>query len=70
MDRRSETICAPATGEGGAISVIRVRGSNSINICSSIFQPSVKGKNLTEANGYTIIHGEIVDVDDTVDEVL
>lgn len=70
MDRRSETICAPATGEGGAISVIRVSGSNSINICSSIFRPSVKGKNLTEANGYTIIHGEIVDFDDTVDEVL
>ncbi|MFN8210359.1 MAG: tRNA uridine-5-carboxymethylaminomethyl(34) synthesis GTPase MnmE [Bacteroidales bacterium] len=70
MDRRSETICAPATGEGGAISVIRVSGSNSINICSSIFQPSVKGKNLTEAKGYTIIHGEIVDYDDTVDEVL
>jgi tRNA U34 5-carboxymethylaminomethyl modifying GTPase MnmE/TrmE len=35
--RKEETICAPATGSGGAIAVIRISGSQSIDICGKIF---------------------------------
>lgn len=62
-----ETIAAIATPLGvGAISIIRVSGSNAIEIVNKIF----KGKDLTTVPSHTIHYGHIVDKDETIDEVL
>lgn len=62
-----ETIAAIATPLGvGAISIIRVSGSNAIDIVNKIF----KGKNLTTVPSHTIHYGHIVDKDQMIDEVL
>ena len=51
----SETICAQATAQGGAIAVIRVSGQNAIEITSRIFS-----KDITSAKGYTLHYGHII----------
>ena len=62
-----DTICAIATGGGiGAVSIIKVSGSEAINIVNSIF----KGKDLTKVASHTINYGFIMDNNETVDEVL
>lgn len=62
-----ETIAAIATPLGvGAISIIRVSGSNAIDIVNKIF----KGKDLTTVPSHTIQYGHIVDKDQMIDEVL
>ena len=48
------TICAPATSFGGALSVIRVSGSDAISIVNSIFSKGIK-----DAPGYSVHYGEI-----------
>src|SRR4030042_4248635 len=70
MIRKEETICAPASSSGGAISVIRVSGAQSITICEKIFYPSVTGLIMREKAGFKIIHGEIRDGKEVIDEVL
>lgn len=70
MLRTEETICAPATSGGGAIAVIRVSGTQSISICDKIFFPSERKTNLTEQQGYTIVHGEIRSGEDVIDDVI
>ena len=70
MVRKEETICAPASSSGGAISVIRVSGAQSITICEKIFYPSVTGLIIREQAGFKIIHGEIRDGKEVIDEVL
>ncbi len=70
MIRKEETICAPASSSGGAISVIRVSGAQSITICEKIFYPSVTGLIIREQAGFKIIHGEIRDGKEVIDEVL
>ncbi len=60
MIRSEETICAPATAIGGAIAVIRISGSQSINICEKIFFPFDKRIKLPDQKGYTIVYGEII----------
>ena len=63
----NDTICAIATSQGiGAISIIRVSGSNAIKIVNSIF----KGKNLEEVESHTINYGHIIDNNKIIDEVL
>ncbi len=63
----NDTIAAISTALGvGAISIIRVSGSNSISIVNSIF----KGKNLQQQKSHTIHYGHIVDNDNVIDEVL
>ncbi len=63
----NDTICAISTSLGvGAISIIRVSGSEAIAICNSLF----KGKNLHNVNSHTINYGFIVDNDVIIDEVL
>jgi tRNA modification GTPase len=37
----SDTICAQATAQGGAISIIRVSGQNAIEITSRIFSKDI-----------------------------
>ena len=70
MTRKDETICAPATSSGGALSVVRMSGPLSIDICSKIFFPADKGLNFNEQSGFKIIHGEIRDGKEVVDDVL
>lgn len=62
-----DTIAAISTALGiGAISIIRVSGTESIKIVNSIF----KGKDLTKALTHTIHYGFIVENNETIDEVL
>lgn len=51
----NDTICAQATAQGGAISIIRVSGNRAIEITSSIFS-----KDLTKAKGYSLHYGNII----------
>ena len=63
----NDNITAISTAIGvGAISIIRVSGSDSISIVNSIF----KGKDLTKQESHTIHYGYIVDENEVVDEVL
>ena len=59
------TIAAPATGPGGAISLIRLSGPRAIAITESIFS-----KPLADAEGYTVHFGTVADGDRLLDEVL
>ena len=68
----NDTICALATPEGiGAIGVIRISGSNAIELVNNVF----KGKNLTTQPTHTAHFGRIVDSSNIdqpkiIDEVL
>ena len=64
----NDTICAIATSQGvGAISIIRVSGSEAVDIVAKIF----KGNNLKEVSSHTINYGKIVDKSgNIIDEVL
>ena len=64
----NDTICAIATSQGvGAISIIRVSGSEAVDIVGKIF----KGNNLKEVSSHTINYGKIVDKSgNIIDEVL
>jgi len=70
MSRKEETICAPATSQGGAISVIRMSGSQCFGICEKVFFPYDKKVNIGEQKGFSIIHGEIRDGKEIIDDVL
>ena len=70
MIRSEETICAPASGTGGAISIIRVSGSQSFSICENIFMPADKNIRVCEQKGYSILFGEIRSGEEIIDEVL
>ena len=67
-----DTICAPATAAGGALSLIRVSGSDAIGIVAKIFTPAPSGAPLREAGGYTLHFGHIVEPagGEWIDEVL
>ncbi len=65
-----DTIAALATGQGGAIAVIRVSGPDAVAVAGCIFTAR-SGKPLSEAAGYTVHYGDIRDADGAaVDEVL
>jgi tRNA modification GTPase len=68
--RKEETICAPATPSGGAISVIRVSGPKCMDICEKIFFPSKRSIKLKVQRGFNIIHGEIRNGEEIIDDVL
>jgi tRNA modification GTPase len=70
MIRTDRTICAVATGTGGAISVIRVSGADSISIVSKIFHPSSKSSNILNCKGFSLLFGDIYDNGLIIDEVL
>lgn len=70
MIRTGETICAPATAVGGAISIIRVNGPQSFTICEKLFIPLDKTIKLIDQKGFTIIFGNIQSGDEIIDEVL
>ena len=63
----NDTIAAISTTLGvGAISIIRVSGSDAIKIVNSIF----KGKDLKKVESHSISYGHIKDGDNLLDEVL
>ena len=65
-----DTICAPATPAGGAISVIRISGAKAIEIAGSLFTPK-SGKSLAQRAAGTVAFGDILDEEgETLDEVL
>ena len=68
--RKDETICAPATGSGGAISIIRISGSGSFRACDRIFHPSDGRLTAAMRKGFTIAYGEIRAGDEIIDDVL
>jgi tRNA modification GTPase len=70
MIRSEKTICAPATGRGGAISVIRVSGKLSFDICERVFFPTDKNLKFMEMPGYRSVLGEIRNGNEIIDEVV
>ena len=65
-----ETICALATPQGGAISVIRVSGEKAIEAVSAIFRPR-RGVALEERKNHTVAFGDIcINDSEVLDEVL
>ena len=62
-----DTIAAISTSLGvGAISIIRVSGTDAISIVNSIF----KGANLLKKETHTITYGHIIEENKIIDEVL
>ena len=60
MTDNNDTICAIATGRGGAIGIIRVSGEDAIGITDRIFTPAgINGAPLAERKPYTITYGQI-----------
>lgn len=70
MLRTEDTITAIATGTGGAVSIIRISGSKSHEICQHIFSPANKELKFTGLKGYSVVFGEIISDNEVVDEVL
>jgi tRNA modification GTPase len=70
MLRTEDTITALATGTGGAVSIIRISGSKSHEICQHIFSPFNKDLKLAGLKGYSVLFGEIISDNEIVDEVL
>lgn len=70
MIRKDETICAQAAPGGGALAVVRVSGSGSIDICSKIFTPASGKIKLSGLPGNSVVFGEIKESGNVVDEVL
>ncbi|OFX20808.1 MAG: tRNA uridine-5-carboxymethylaminomethyl(34) synthesis GTPase MnmE [Bacteroidetes bacterium GWA2_31_9] len=66
-----ETICAIATPSGiGAISIIRISGKKSFQICEKIFLPKSKSINFSNLKPFSIIYGNIIFDNEIIDEVL
>ncbi len=66
-----DTICATATAPGGAIGIVRVSGSEAIEIVERIFRPAA-GTPLSERKANTLTFGHIYPkgTDEPLDEVL
>ena len=65
------TICAISTSPGiGAIAVIRLSGSDALQIAGKVFQSPNKKKLLTEQPANTLHFGQIVFKDEVIDEVV
>lgn len=56
-----DTICAVATGHGGAIGIIRVSGDDALTIADKIFTPANGGIRLSERKGFSIAYGTVSD---------
>ncbi|MFO7574389.1 MAG: tRNA uridine-5-carboxymethylaminomethyl(34) synthesis GTPase MnmE, partial [Bacteroidales bacterium] len=70
MLSESLTICAPLHQPGSAITIIRVSGPQSIEICDRIFIARRRGRIVNE-KGYTLVYGDIADINgDVIDEVM
>lgn len=63
------TIAAQATGQGGALAVIRVSGAQAISVVDKIFRGR-HDKKLADQEGFTLHYGHIMDGSQVVDDVL
>jgi tRNA modification GTPase len=67
----NDTICALATPAGsGALSLIRVSGSDTFAIGDKIFKPQKKNATITTAPTHTLLFGNICGEAELIDEVL
>lgn len=57
----TETICAPATAQGGAIAIVRISGPEAIAAADAIFS-----RDLTAAPSHRALYGTVGDLDDVV----
>src|SRR5574344_1370734 len=65
-----DTICAIATGHGGALGIVRVSGDKALQITDSIFKAANK-QSLITAMGNTLLYGQIEEANgETIDDVL
>ena len=64
MNQFGDTICAPATGTGGAISIIRVSGPEALKLADSIVR--FRTGAALSSEGYTLKFGSIPEVDDVL----
>ena len=65
-----DTICALATPQGGAISVVRISGSQAIELAARIFVPR-RGHPLEQRASHTVVFGDLcTDGKEVLDEVL
>lgn len=65
-----DTIAAIATAPGeGGIGIIRISGEKSLEVAEKVFK-SMSGKTIKEYRQRTLIYGNIVDNENTIDEVL
>lgn len=67
MTRGEPTIVAPATAAGGAIAVVRFSGPDALTLCDRLFRGAAP---LSQAQGYTVHYGRIMDGERTIDDVL
>lgn len=67
-----DTIVAPATATGGALSIIRISGPHAIELCDKIFRShrALTGQVLAESKGGTLHYGYVMDGDQIVDDVV
>lgn len=68
MSEKTVAAISTPAGEGG-IGVIRISGSDAINIADKVFK-SVSGKKLCEISGYTALFGTVFDGDEPIDEAV
>ncbi len=66
----SDTICAPATGNGGAINIVRLSGTEAISITDSIFKAKDSKKTVANSASHQLIFGDIYLENEVLDEVL
>lgn len=64
------TIAAPASGYGGAISVIRLSGPDTFKIVSEVFTPASDKVVISESAGYTVHYGFFTEGAEQVDDVI
>jgi len=65
------TIVAPASGTGGAISIIRVSGKDALGIVDGVFKAKAEAmEGLAKSEGFSIVYGDIIDRDEILDDVL
>ncbi len=69
--KKHDTICAIATPPGtGAIAIIRISGTDALEVTGKVFRPVKKGKKLSSMPAQTIHRGQIFQDKKAVDEVL
>ena len=62
------TICAIATGQGGAIGIIRISGPQAFDMADAIFTPKGKKEPLSSKASHTLTYGVVHDErGDTID---
>lgn len=67
----TDTIAAISTSAGNSgIGIIRVSGSEAIEIVDKIFKSNKEGKTLCDVGSHTVHYGHIVDGEKTLDQVL